>query len=907
MPDLSATPFCEYARGMAEDGDHLDDGIESGPAVPRPRDEGLVSLGEEHSETIEVRGERVGTRLASGTRVGRYIVIGAIPPVGIGDAYAAFDPQLDGKVILKLIGVSSIEETDAQVQALLESLEESLKIDHPSVAKVYEVGSFGDGVFVAMEFLEGINLRQWMEARDEPFPWTEVLRVFREAGRGLAAAHRYGVVHADFKPDNVFIVQRGRVCILDFGLTRLDPSGEFHDPLDRSALADDIAAIVDTGTLPDDALSVQGAPHYQAPEVLLGFSATAKSDQFAFCTSFYEVLFGERPYLADDPTALFVAQSRQSVRSVPSGSKVPEWLREVLLRGLRARPAERWSSMETLLATLDRDPSARRRRWATGAVVVGGLLLAAAGIGALALREARQCEPDESLLSGTWDSEVRSSLQRPFSASDKPYGARTWSTVQTRLDEWANEWLELRSVACTMTRIREEASRQLLEQRYACLDARLGEIDAFVSLYRDATPEMLDHAGAALYKIQLPRSCIAAPSLKTTALPPESLRERVLVLRHQEARAWVALHSGDEASARESADIVAQEVDHLEYPPLRVDNLLLRALLDERDAPADALDFLYEAAAIADSHDLQQLASQAWLGIARLEDEPKRAQLALKHAAFSVDEAHDGRLAAALIELQGDVAAANQQLGTALTSYREALAALDTASDPNPYAKARLLQNQGDLLAQRGDPTSAERYFERVLELITNLVGSEHPDLVPPLVGLGRVAEAREQLDDAYTFFERALDLIETQTTPDPALQAGVETSMAAIELSRGRVPNASARVDAALTRLREISPPPTVLADALAVSARVALSQGKPDVAQALLEQALTLESTAEFRELLALALWARGEPGLQSRALEFARTARSEYARAQSTNDVERVDTWLDEHGETAQPERE
>src|SRR5690606_13764980 len=124
-------------------------------------------------------------------------------------------------------------------------------------------------------------------------------------------------------------------------------------------------------------------------------------------------------------------------------------------------------------------------------------------------------------------------------------------------------------------------------------------------------------------------------------------------------------------------------------------------------------------------------------------------------------------------------AAARGQMGTALTAYREALAALDKASDPNLFAKARLLQNQGELLARRDDPNSAARYFERALELMTRLQGSEHPDLVRPLTGLGTVAQGRGQHDEAYRRFERALDLVDQRTSSDPLVVGSIELSMA--------------------------------------------------------------------------------------------------------------------------------
>lgn len=881
---------------MAEDGDRpTEDGLDSGDA--NPDDGGFPPIVEEHTQTIEVRASDPSHRLASGTRIGRYIVIGGIAPVGLGEAYAAFDPELDCKVILKLIGAEGADDNTTSASDLLASVAECTNLDHPSIAKIHAVGSYGDGVYVAMEFVEGIHLRQWMEARDEPFPWTEVLRVFRSAGRGLAAAHRQGIVHADFKPDNVFIEQHGRTCVLDFGLTRPDPHPRTNTPLPLAEFKRGLEGVVATDEFPEVATPRPGTPPYQAPEQLVGAEGDARTDQFAFCVAFYEVLYGERPFLHEEPRELLAEQLAHSIRSAPARDEVPDWLRRVLVRGLSPRRADRWPSMEALLGALDRDPSARRKRWGIGSALVAAALVAAAGIGWLSNRESRQCKPDETLLAGVWDASVRTALQDRFARSDRPYANHTWHTVESRLHEWTNEWLQLRELACSVTHVWGEANEELLERRYACLDARLGEIDAFGALYADATPAMLEHAGAAVFKIQMPRSCIAAATLDTHALAPESVRERVATLRQQQARGWVALHGGNADLAHELTRAVHQETTDLDVPALRVDNLLLQAQLEQKTNPAAALATLHEASGLAASHDLQQLAAQAWLALATLEPDAERARLALQYASFAVDRAQDARLEAALVERRGDLAATSGQLSAALTHYREALAALDKASDANPFAKARLLQKQGELLAQRSDLSAAERYFQRALELTTKLQGSEHPDLAPLLGGLGQISAARGQHEEAYVMLERALDLLESRADPDPVTTGSVERTMAAIELERGRASNAKTRIDRALGLLRGASVSAPLLVDALKTSAKIDLALRRPASAQNTLEEALALETEGELHELMARALWDRGDVRLRRRALEAAESARNAYARSASDADFDRVDGWLEE----------
>jgi len=130
-------------------------------------------------------------------------------------------------------------------------------------------------VFVAMELLTGGTLRDWLAGRP---PWPRVLEALLEAGRGLAAAHRHGIVHRDFKPDNVLVSADGRMLVSDFGLAWA-PSG------DASVDETEPHATRDAGT-----------PAYMAPEQFAREGASAKSDQFSFCVTAWEALYGQRPY-----------------------------------------------------------------------------------------------------------------------------------------------------------------------------------------------------------------------------------------------------------------------------------------------------------------------------------------------------------------------------------------------------------------------------------------------------------------------------------------------------------------------------------------------------------------------------------------------------------------------------------
>ncbi len=162
-----------------------------------------------------------GSELARGQSVDRYVIAERLGAGGMGVVYRAYDPELDRKVALKLIRRAPGPDDDRTIRELQERLlreaQAMARITHPNVIAVYDVGRHGDDVFVAMELVDGETLAMWLTKARTP---SEIARIFVRAGRGLAAAHAAGLVHRDFKPNNVMIGHDGRVRVLDFGLAR---------------------------------------------------------------------------------------------------------------------------------------------------------------------------------------------------------------------------------------------------------------------------------------------------------------------------------------------------------------------------------------------------------------------------------------------------------------------------------------------------------------------------------------------------------------------------------------------------------------------------------------------------------------------------------------------------------------
>lgn len=333
----------------------------------------------------------IENRLFSGppkrVKVGRYRVEGKLGAGGMGVVYRAHDPELARDVALKLMNTAAVsdEEAGRARGRLVREARAMAKLAHPNVIHVYDVGAVDDGVFIAMELVDGDPLSKWI-ARESP-GWRDTLRCYLDAGEGLAAAHEAGIVHRDFKPENIMLGSDGRVRVGDFGLAggpgsetgrhELLPSDSGTASVDQGAVS---SSLTRTGAL-------LGTPKYMAPEQETGLSATARSDQFGFCVALYEGLYGHPPFLGTTVARYRQAVNEEAVR-IPEHPEVPKWVFDLLRRGLHRDPSDRHPNMRTLLDALRSglaalaDPRPRKRRalwiWALG---VGVGVMAAVGSG----------------------------------------------------------------------------------------------------------------------------------------------------------------------------------------------------------------------------------------------------------------------------------------------------------------------------------------------------------------------------------------------------------------------------------------------------------------------------------------------------------------------------------------------
>jgi Tol biopolymer transport system component/tRNA A-37 threonylcarbamoyl transferase component Bud32 len=345
------------------------------------------TLADEGEQTVPTQGGMDAAR--RGSTLGRYIVLNKLGGGGMGVVYAAYDPELDRKVAVKLLRAETAshrKDSNAR-ERLLREAQAMARLSHPNVIPVYDVGTLGEQVFIAMELIDGRTLKDWLKEKQRGA--REVLDVFIQAGKGLAAAHAAGLVHRDFKPDNVLIGCDGQVKVLDFGIARAVEdlaSGAPTLPQKLEAQGPSTPRVLEV-QLTKTGMFL-GTPAYMAPEQLLGKATDARTDQFSFCVALYEALYGERPFDGSGVDALTHQVTKGEVKEPSKSSRVPSWVRQVLLRGLRPNPKERFPSMDALLRELGQSPPVARRRVVLVALTLAFAVLALAAVAVARLQKA---------------------------------------------------------------------------------------------------------------------------------------------------------------------------------------------------------------------------------------------------------------------------------------------------------------------------------------------------------------------------------------------------------------------------------------------------------------------------------------------------------------------------------------
>jgi eukaryotic-like serine/threonine-protein kinase len=694
-------------------------------------------------------------------RFGRYVVMRELGRGAMGSVVRAYDPELARAVAVKVLhdmDASAYERLRSEAQAMA-------RLAHPNVVAVYDVAGDRDAMFVAMELIDGDTLRQFARGR----PWREVLAACIAAGRGLAAAHAAKLVHRDFKPENVLCGDDGRVAVSDFGLARsVDDTADAH---------------------------IAGTPAYMAPELYRAEPATPASDQFAFCATTYEMLYGQRAFGGEGLAELRAAILDGRMREPPTGA-IPARLWTVLSRGLARDPAQRFPTMTELLDALADDPVARRRRRiAQGAALVGAVAVGAVVVRALGGGAQPSCDVSRGELAGAWDATRRTSVDAALRAARGDV-----ARVDAALDTYADSWVGARRDACEATHVRGTDSQRVLEAREACLDRARRELAALTDLFAHADAKLAARAVEAVFRLRDPASC------QLDHEPPFALPQRAELDR---ARSLYA--AGREGDADAIASKVLASLPPGFAPAVVAEALELRARFANTGSPARAEDFLYQALTAAERSGDDRLAADVWIDL--LETTGAGARFEASQVAARAVEARFARidpsapqrlryelsLGSSLLT-HGSLAPAREHLEKALAltdanhpdvhidvlsdlcllesrdqkyerankQCADALRLSETKFGPEHPRVATVLNAIGGLEEQQHHADAGEKAFTRAAAILEHGGHQDYLDYALAIVNLGMAAAERYDFDKAVPLYERARELFAKDHPKDP-------------------------------------------------------------------------------------------------------------------------------------------
>jgi tetratricopeptide (TPR) repeat protein len=694
----------------------------------------------------------IGTQV----KIGRFVVLEKLGEGGMGLVLAAFDPQLDRRVAIKMLH-DHVSET--QGSRLEREAKAMAQLSHPNVLTVHETGLFGDRLYIAMELVDGQTLSRWL--REQPRTHGQIFELVMQAGRGLAAAHAVGLVHRDFKPDNVLVGKDGRVRVSDFGL--VSSSGEAVTTVDGN-LPDvrSPSSLTQTG-------AVMGTPLYMAPEQHGGKVADAKADQFSFCVTLWQALCDELPYGADTYDQLVDNVTLGKLRAIPRGVRVPSKVRAILQRGLSADPSDRFPSMQALLGALDR--ARRPARWPY--VAAGVALLAGGGVVlALTLGQSDRdpCAGSPQRLTGVWDAARKTTLATAFSAAR---GSDVWLQLERDLDRYTSTWVTHHRDVCRATHVRGEQSPLLLDLRMRCLDGRLAELNALLARFGEVTHDTVFKAIDATAALPDFADCDDADRLRAAIpLPADpASRARIAELEQRFAEAVSFDKTAQWGRAKEIVDPLVGQARLVGYAPLEAKLVLLRAGLQYRGGELAAAATSYREAAevAARARDDQRLA-QSWIDLMNvLAASGKYSDaLALETIAKTSAErvSDQPRLGARFCNALAGIYLATGKYPEARVQYEKALAFV-RQDGPDSDLLGPALLNFGIALWYTGDLDGAKQRFEDARDRFVAKLGPRHPSLGYVYRNLGDLAAARQDIDGALASYQRAYVIFEGAHGPD--------------------------------------------------------------------------------------------------------------------------------------------
>ena len=797
-------------------------------------------------------------------RLGRYEVLAHIGGGAMGTVFRAHDPKLGRDIALKLVQTCG-PELRSYVQREARAM---ARISHPNVVAVHDTDVLDDAVVIAMELVAGPTLRERLR-RGKP-RWRETLRLMIGACRGLAAAHASGIVHGDFKPENVLLGDDGRARVADFGLAR-------------------------AATEPTDASAGGGTPAYMAPERLreLDRPATDRSDQYSYCLTLAEALCGQRP--GPDERA-----STEHLAAMLRTSPMPRRLRRAVLRGMHPDEARRFASLDELLEELVASAGRGRRRTVVALLAAAATAGAAAALASAPSEPAAMCTEGAALFERAWESGAAAgsredAIRTNFSASELPHADDIADDLMRAIAAYGARWERSYQDACEATHVRGDQSSALLDARMRCLRTRLAAAEALGDAMSTASDQAITGAGEAIAGLPLVRDCDDLEALMARDDEPvlPLARERLAALGEELAAAEVRFYGSKDAAEMEVATRVRAEAAALGGLTLEAEALSLSARVVELERP-------HEAVAAWE----RVLAASARAGVDRLIAEASASML--RHTAHhegSLDRAagiepfaeaaaiRAGELeamaafldAALFVRLVGgELADAHAYLDRADALDRDAKRRGSDGRMREDRARVRLLSTVSQVRQDLGEYDAAGAALDEIAEILQNHQPPSHSDQIAARMLRARLHGAQGAYRQAVDDYAEGIALSEMLHGSDYARLIPVRGNYAQFLRLFGDLDEAEKQDRRAYELARELYGDQHALtATPLLGLGRTALLRGELDTAREMITRAVhdLSESIGADHLYVAHALHALGEVELGAGEL---REARRVYERA-------------------------
>ena len=675
---------------------------------------------------------------------GRFVIGESLGSGAMGTVYASYDDELDRPVAIKILHRDVSDHARVRVRREARAL---ARLDHPNIVSVYEIGDADGTIFIVMQRLRGPTLAAWQSEAGRTNE--EILAVYRGIGAGLAAAHAAGVVHRDFKPANVIVeTHHGRPepRIVDFGLARrsLESVEEDFAGTEPELRDDADAELTATG-------AIVGTPAYMAPEQHLGGDVGAAADQFAFCVCLFEALWGHRPFPGDRRIAVLHSIQEGRIDRTRERGPVPRPLEQVILRGLRLDPMDRFPSMRSLLDAIDDGTRPRGRRYAAVLGAVGIVSLAWSMTAADGPSD--PCADSDAVLTGIWDDERRAQVEGELGESEAKFVRDTWARVAGTLDAYAGRYVAEHRAACEDTLVDERQSKATMQRRRACLEETKAELAAAVDLLESADEATLARLDMVVDELADPSACSDVEHLADAhAIAVAGERDAVESVVRELARARSLRRVGKAAAAVTIARDARRHAAPLVSAIHASVELELGRCLDEAGEYEEAETVFDEALRTATARGQSALQHDATIGklwVVGFRQRRFAEALALRSLAEGLSRTPRQRALlhvrlGRILHLQGNPREAEAE-------YRAALLQWGTADGDVRLQVARTKTNLSESLGAQGRTDEAIEEQTKALDVLVQVLGAAHPEVALARAGLGEALRSAGQYPRALT------------------------------------------------------------------------------------------------------------------------------------------------------------